>query len=328
MRAPEFWSGRGSGAKILSTLLTPLGCLYAYSVRVKQARAHPHRAKARVVCVGNLTAGGSGKTPVAIALGRSLMARGLKIVFLSRGFGGDFEGPVEVDVSTHTAADVGDEPLLLAATAETVVSRDRAKGAALCDALGADIIVMDDGHQNFQIVKDFSVVVVSGKEGFGNGKVIPAGPLREPVAEGLARADAVIQMGRGNPAIPFNGPVLRARAFPNAPEWLRGEKVFAFAGIADPKRFFDLVRDTGANLVGAQTFSDHHPFTSLEISVLRLASEKLGARLVTTEKDYVRLDPGIRDGIAPIPVSALFDDETQAAALLDSIAGPRNKATA
>ena len=328
MQAPEFWNASGGQARLVSTLLAPLGCLYGYSVRLRQMRAHPFRTKARVLCVGNLTAGGTGKTPVAIAVGRMLMARGARIVFLSRGYGGRLEGPVQVDPMHHTAADVGDEPLLLAATAPTVVARDRGLGGQLCDTLGAEVIVMDDGPQNFQLAKDLSLVVVSGKEGFGNGRIIPAGPLRESVDQGLARADAVIIMGRGNPAVPFNGPILRARAFPTSPEALRGEKVFAFAGIADPKRFFDLVEMTGAKLLGRQVFDDHHAFTKLEISVLRLAAEKLGARLITTEKDYVRLDPGSREGIAPIPVSAAFDDEAKIAPLLDRLYAPRNNACA
>jgi len=324
MRPPEFWNGTGSGARILSTLLTPLGCLYGFSVRARQMRSRPLRAGARVLCVGNLTAGGTGKTPIAIALARILMARGRRIAFLSRGYGGRLAGPVQVDPAHHTAADVGDEPLLLAAAAPTVVARDRKEGAHLCDAMGAEIIVMDDGHQNFQLTKDLSLVVVSGKEGFGNGGIVPAGPLREPVSQGLARADAVIVMGNGDPAMSFGGPVLRARTVPRSPEALRGANVFAFAGIADPERFFDLVAAAGAKLLGRQAFGDHHPFTKREISALKQAAENLGARLVTTEKDYVRLDYASRQGIEHVPVTAEFDDTAKIASLLDRLTAPRN----
>ena len=321
MREPEFWRGKTLMGRLLSALLSPIGALYGRSVRLKKAVTQPYRPEARVVCVGNLTAGGTGKTPVAIAIGRMLMARGKKIAFLSRGYGGNSFGPVEVDPSHHGAEEVGDEPLLLAAVAPTVVARDRAAGAQLCQSLGAEIIVMDDGHQNFQVAKDLSIVVVNAAEGFGNGKLIPAGPLREPIEEGLARADAVVLTGSGNPKLSsFNGPTLRARTMAISSGALIGQPVFAFAGIANPERFFDLVRLTGADLSGKQVFDDHHVFTPVELSDLKTAAEQAGARLVTTEKDYVRLDRSKREGITPVPVCAMFDDEAAIGALLDRIA--------
>jgi tetraacyldisaccharide 4'-kinase len=323
MRTPDFWTNPSFGARALATLLSPLGALYGLSVRVRQAASHPYRSRAKVVCVGNLTAGGTGKTPVALAIGRMLMARGKTIAFLSRGYGGNLDGPVVVDPLHHRAADVGDEPLLLASVATTIVSKDRAAGAKLADSLGVDIIIMDDGFQNFQIAKDLSVVVVNAASGFGNGKLIPAGPLRESVSGGLARADAVVRMGQGDLKLPFAGPVLYAQAMPVSPDALKNRAVFAFAGIGHPERFFDLVKRTGANLAGTQTFADHHVFGDAELSVLRFAAEKLGAQIVTTEKDFVRLSPGQRDGIEPVPVQAVFDDEAALAGLLDRIAPAR-----
>lgn len=324
MRAPEFWTRPNGGA--LSALLSPLGALYGLSVRLRQAKARPYRPKARVICVGNLTAGGSGKTPIAIALARICAGRGLKPVFLSRGYGGHLKGPILVDPLRHAAADVGDEPLLLAATAPTVVARDRAQGARLADSLGADVIVMDDGFQNFQIVKDLSLVVVDAATGFGNGHLIPAGPLREPVVQGLARADAVVLMGDGDPAIVFAGPILRARVGAAAPEALSGRNVFAFAGIGNPARFFALLRREGATLVGAQAFADHHAFSEAELVACRLEAEKRGALLVTTEKDYFRLEPHMREGLVPIPIFATFEDDGASLnALLDRVLRPRNE---
>src|SRR4051812_45303600 len=194
MRTPEFWRRRGLAA----LLLAPLGLLYGASVAWKARHAKPYRARAKVICIGNLTAGGSGKTPVALAVAARLQARHRDIFFLTRGYGGAERGPVRVDPEGD-AARFGDEALLLARTAPTIMAGDRAAGAILAVAEGAGIIVMDDGHQNFSLAKNLSLVVVDGEYGFGNGLMIPAGPLRESVPQGLARADAVIVMGDGSP---------------------------------------------------------------------------------------------------------------------------------
>lgn len=325
MREPQFWRGKAAGAAFLSTLLSPLGHAYGCSVRLREARAKPARPKARVVCIGNLTAGGTGKTPLAIVFAKRLQARGAMIVFLSRGYGGKMKDAVEV-TAAHRAEDVGDEPLLLRAVAPTIVSRNRKSGAAMCDALGADVIVMDDGHQNFQIAKDLSIVVVGGG-GFGNGKLIPAGPLREPVARGLARADAVILSGGGAHALSFPGPVLRSRIVPEDGEALSGARVFAFAGIGEPDRFFDTLKALGANVAGSRDFPDHHLFSTHEIAALREAASEKNARLITTEKDFVRLSEKQREGIAPLRIRAVFDGEDVLEALLDRVYPPRNNKT-
>jgi tetraacyldisaccharide 4'-kinase len=319
MRAPEFWSSKSAGARALGALLSPVGAVYGLSVKLRQARARPYRARARVLCVGNLTAGGSGKTPVAIALGRMLAAREKKVVFLTRGYGGRLKGPVAVDPVHHSAAEVGDEALLLAQAGPTIVARNRAAGARLADEMGADIIIMDDGFQNFQLEKDLSLVVVDAAFDFGNGGLIPAGPLRERPKQGLARADAVMLMGEGSPELPFAGPVLRAELKPLALEGLRGRPVFAFAGIGRPERFFTTLDRVGARVLGNAGFPDHHSFTALEMSLLRTTAEKLGAELVTTEKDYVRFDLHERAGIIPLPVIAVFSDGAALDALLDRL---------
>jgi tetraacyldisaccharide 4'-kinase len=325
MRAPEFWTSESAAAKAMAALLAPLGALYGLSVRARLHRARPFRPKARIVCIGNLTAGGSGKTPIAIAIGRMLAARGMKIIFLSRGYGGRSRGPTCVNPAQHSASDVGDEPLLLAAHGTVIVARNRADGARLADSLGADIIVMDDGFQNFQIVKDLSLIVIDAESGFQNRRLIPAGPLREAVVDGLARADGIVLMGQGTPPLPpFAGPILSARLVPTAPDALRGRNVFAFAGIGRPQKFFQTLRSMGAEIIAAQSFADHHRFSAAELSVLKAAAQRANALLVTTEKDFVRLDPAARDSILAVPVHAVFADPASLAALLDRLVQERD----
>lgn len=319
MRAPEFWNSR-HGA---SALLAPLGALYGASVAWKARYAAPYRAKAQVICVGNLTAGGSGKTPVALAIGARLAAKGRKCFFLTRGYGGSEPGPYQV-APGDGAERVGDEALLLSQAGPAIVARDRAEGAALAVARSADTIVMDDGHQNFALAKDLSFVVVDGEAGFGNGRMIPAGPLRESVRQGLKRADAVIVMGPGNPDLRgYSGPVLRARLEPEG-AFLKGKRVFVFAGIGRPEKFLATVKSAGATVTGMQFFADHRPFRQGEITNLKArAGDSL---LVTTEKDFVRLAQKDRAGVALLKVHALFDDPARLDDLLnrtvDSSGGP------
>jgi tetraacyldisaccharide 4'-kinase len=317
MRAPDFWTQKHWSARAIRTALAPIGTLYGLGVRLKEHTTHPFRPRAKVVCVGNLTAGGTGKTPLAIAIGRILSDHGHRVVFLARGYGGSYAGPVQVDPARHCAADVGDEALLLSAVAPTVVSRDRGKGAALADSLGPDVIVMDDGFQNFSLTKDLSFVVVDGEAGFGNGRLIPAGPLRETVQSGLSRANAVVLMNPGVAELPaFPCTVLRARLEPAGGPSLSGRKVFAFCGIGRPEKFFRTLTEMGARLVGTRTFPDHHRFSDDEICDLKTLADAQGAHLVTTEKDVVRLDPDSREGIVTVPVRAVLDDAVAWSALL------------
>ena len=313
MRAPEFWRERGLAA----LMLAPLGMLYGASVAWKARHARPIRATARVVCIGNLTAGGSGKTPVALAVSERLLARGRKPFFLTRGYGGSERGPLRV-TARHDAKQIGDEALLLARAAPTIVARDRAEGAADAAAQGADVIVMDDGYQNFSLAKDLSIVVVDGESGFGNGLMIPAGPLREGVAQGLARANAVVIMGEGHPDLcGYKGPVLRARLVAQSHEF-QGQAVFAFAGIGRPEKFVASLKAAGANIVGTHFFTDHHPYRESEIAALK--ARAAGARLATTEKDLVRLSEKSRAEITVLAVRTVFDDEAALDRLLDRIA--------
>ena len=311
MRAPDFWQKPGLQAQ----LLAPLGALYGFSVALKARLANPFDPGIPVICVGNLTAGGSGKTPIALAIADMLRAVGHKPYFLTRGYGGSEHGPALASRG-HNADVVGDEALLLARAAPTIVARDRAAGARLAKEKGATVLVMDDGHQNFNLRKNLSLVVVDAQTGFGNGFQIPAGPLREPVAQGLARADAVILVGHGSPNLAgFPGPVLRAHlvvdgsAFADRP-------VFAFAGIGRPEKFIASLETSGAKVIGSCFFADHHPYSEDEI--LELKAIAGDAVLVTTEKDFVRLSIAGREGIKVLKVSARFDDAVVLERLLDS----------
>jgi tetraacyldisaccharide 4'-kinase len=310
MRAPEFWQKRGLAAR----LLAPLGALHGASVALKARIARPFDAGVPVICVGNLTAGGSGKTPIAIAIAELLRAKGRKPFFLTRGYGGSETGPTLAS-RAHSAAAMGDEALLLARHAQTVVARDRAAGAQLAVEKGADVIVMDDGHQNFRIAKTLSLVVVDGETGFGNGFQIPAGPLREPVRQGLNRADAVIVAGDGAPDLQgFAGPVLRAHLQTDGAAFA-GQPVFAFAGIGRPEKFFAALEQAGAHMTGTCAFPDHHPYTEDEI--LQLKAVAGSAQLVTTEKDFVRMTVAEREGIRVLKGAAVFEKPDALAGLLD-----------
>jgi len=313
MRAPDFWQRRTP----LARLLAPLGALYGASVAFKARHARPLDPGIPVVCVGNLTAGGSGKTPVAIAVAALLRAKGHHPYFLTRGYGGSEKGPALAS-RAHSAAVMGDEALLLARTAPTIVAHNRAAGAKLAREKGASIIVMDDGHQNFGLRKNLSLVVVDAETGFGNGYQIPAGPLREPVAQGLARADAVILVGDGEPGLAgFRGPVLRVHLAPEGAAFA-DKSVFAFAGIGRPEKFVASLEASGATVTGSCFFADHHPYGEDEI--LQLKAVAGDAMLVTTEKDFVRLTTSQREGIRVLKLSATFDEPAVITGLLDSIA--------
>jgi tetraacyldisaccharide 4'-kinase len=310
MRAPDFWRSRGWQAR----LLAPLGALYGVSVALK-SRGKRFVPGVPVICVGNLTAGGSGKTPIAIAIAEALRARGRMPFFLTRGYGGSERGPALAS-RAHSAAVMGDEALLLARHAQTVVAKDRAAGARLAVEKGADVIVMDDGHQNFTLRKSLSLVVVDAQTGFGNGLQIPAGPLREPVRQGLSRADAVILVGDGDPDLQgFGGPVLRAHLVADAAAFA-GQPVFAFAGIGRPEKFVASLEAAGAIVTGSCFFDDHHTYGESEIEQLKIIAGE--TPLVTTQKDFVRMTVAQRAGIRVLKVTAAFGDAGALDRLLDT----------
>jgi tetraacyldisaccharide 4'-kinase len=291
MRAPGFW-WRKSGAA--AALLSPLAAIYG-SIAARRLAQSGERVGVPVICIGNPTVGGAGKTPTAIMVARMLAAAGGRPAFLTRGYGGKLSGPVQVEAS-HTAADVGDEPLLLARVASTVVSRDRVAGARLAIAAEASVIVMDDGFQNPALAKDLSILVIDGARGIGNGRVIPAGPLRTPLAPQLARAHAILIVGDG-PMPATNLPTFHGRLVPDRAALARVEnrRVLAFAGIGDPQKFFATLAAAGINAQIQRGFADHHRYRADEAAALIAEAERHDLALVTTEKDLVRLqgDPAL-----------------------------------
>lgn len=293
MNAPGFWWEKSGAA---AALLSPLAALYG-SIAERRLTQSGERVGIPVICIGNPTVGGAGKTPTAIAVARLLIAAGEHPAFLTRGYGGSLAGPVAVETS-HTAAEVGDEPLLLARIAPTIVSRDRVAGARLAKESGANVIVMDDGFQNPSLEKDLSVLVIDGARGIGNGKVIPAGPLRAPLGPQLARAHAILIVGDVTGAMPTtDSPTLHARLEPDsvALASLKGCRVLAFAGIGNPPKFFATLAAAGINVQIQRGFADHHRYRADEAAALIAEAERHDLTLTTTEKDLARLkgDPGL-----------------------------------
>jgi tetraacyldisaccharide 4'-kinase len=308
MKAPRFWIDGGP----LSVLLAPAGLVWAYMAERRQRNAHitPHRAPLPVICVGNAVAGGAGKTPVALSLAGLIEGAN----FLSRGYGGRAEGPLKVDVHHHSYAEVGDEPLLLAEAAPCWVAKDRVAGARAAAQHGARCLIMDDGFQDPSLIKDIALLVVDGHVGFGSGRCIPAGPLREPVDKALARASAVVILGEDRKKVAklVGGrlPVLHAHLQPEPEaQSLRGETVVAFAGIGRPAKFFHTLERLGAKLVEAYAFPDHHPYHPTEIGELLAKAETHAAALVTTTKDLVRIPPHLREQIGVLRIEVDWQDE-------------------
>lgn len=312
MRSPEFWARDGLAAR----LLQPLGAAYSAAGAARFALARPYRASVPVICVGNLVAGGAGKTPIVLDIAERLIAAGCRPHLLSRGYGGRARCPLRVDPERHTADEVGDEPLLLARIAPTWVGRDRAAAARAAIAGGADLLLLDDGFQNPGIEKDLSLVVIDGGYALGNGRVIPAGPLREPAGRGLARADAVVILGEGRVALAAGRPRLHARTIARDAADLAGRKVLAFAGIGRPAKFFATLEEAGAAVVERRSFADHHPYTAPELDELLRTAHALQALPVTTAKDAVRIPPPQRAKIHILEISVAWEDPAAIAGLL------------
>ena len=308
MRAPAFWWK--PSPDVVAHMLSPFGAVYG-AIASQRMNKSGERVGAPVICVGNFVAGGAGKTPTAIAIARELQRAGETPFFLSRGYGAqrDVASPIVVDAASHTAADVGDEPLLLARAAPAIVCADRVAGARMAIAKGANVIVMDDGLQNPSLAKDIRIAVVDGGVGVGNGLCIPAGPLRAPLAAQLLLVDALIIIGEGDAGAMIgamaqsrNLPVIRARLSPDADASarLRGQRVLAFAGIGRPAKFFETLASIGAKIVATRSFPDHHRFTLEELAELRKQADANDAILVTTEKDQARIGPQFAVNTLPV----------------------------
>ncbi|MBV9734671.1 MAG: tetraacyldisaccharide 4'-kinase [Acidisphaera sp.] len=320
MRPPGFWQA-GADDTLLAPLLTPLGAITA-GVTARRVARPGWRAPVPVLCCGNVSLGGAGKTTLALDLARRLVARGVAVHLLSRGYGGRLRGPLCVDPALHDAAAVGDEPLLLASVAPTWIGADRAAAARAAVAAGAAALVLDDGLQNPTLAKDLSLLVIDGDAGFGNGRLLPAGPLREPVAAGATRCAAAVLIGEDRSGalrvLPAALPVLRARLV-QGPEAaaLRGRPVVAFAGIARPQKFFAGLAQAGVDPVARFAFPDHHAYRETELRRVLAEAVRRDAAVVTTPKDAVRLPPNLRDAVRVVGVALRWADAGAVEALLD-----------
>lgn len=314
-------------------MLAPAGWVYGAVARWRMDNARPYEVMAPVLCVGNLTVGGSGKTPAVITLARTLRAAGYVPGFLSRGYGGSHVGPHSVDPDTDTASLVGDEPLLLARVAPTVIARNRAAGAKRLVERGVNFIVMDDGFQSRKVLFDYALIALDSRRGLGNGSVIPAGPLRAPVVDQMRHADGLLRIGEGaggtavvRAAARAGKPVLRASLVPEKPEGLDGQPLLAFSGIGDPDKFFDTLTSAGYNVASRRAFADHHVFTDAEAAELLERARDENLIPITTEKDAVRLSrltgpvAELRAMTRVLPVTLVFENEIALKSLIEDVA--------
>jgi tetraacyldisaccharide 4'-kinase len=328
VRAPRFWWNAADRPGWASRGLLPAAALWRLGAWLRRAGARPAAAGVPVVCVGNLVVGGAGKTPMVAALMARLAGQGVAVHVVSRGYGGATRGPFRVAPERHDFRDVGDEPLMLAALGTVWVSRDRAAGVRAAGAEGAQLVLLDDGFQNPHVAKDRSILMVDAVQGFGNGRLVPAGPLREPVKRGLERADLVVLVGppEARAAAPGRWPALAGARVLGAELRpletglpIRGEAVMAFAGIARPEKFFETLRGMGARLVATRSFPDHHPYRPAMLRRLIAEARRAGAMLLTTEKDAVRLPPEFRSEVMTVQVRLEPEDWAPIDALIREV---------
>lgn len=320
MRAPDFWypeSDKGAG-RFAAFLMTPLGWLYGLAGLWSWGITKPYRPSVPVICLGNLTAGGTGKTPLCQLIAQELTKAGETVAIVSRGYGGRLAGPIKVDTSNHSHLDVGDEPLMLAQQADVFVGKDRVKAVQLAEQSGASAIILDDGFQNPGVKKTLNVLVVDAQRQFGNGKLIPAGPLREFKTRGLARADVMIEMSpeqdktlRSQLPVEKNGlPLFHAYFTPHTKEVEIADRRFvAFAGIGNPERFFDSLSTLHANLVECIPYPDHHSYHRKDFTFLTGLAQERNAKLITTAKDAVRLPHEMLDQVETLGINAKIFEE-------------------
>ena len=328
MKSPAFWYPSDGRISWQARALSPFSVLYAGTTRARLRKSPRFHSPVPIVCVGNINAGGTGKTPTVIALIEELTRLGHRVAVVSRGYGGKVRGPVLVRAGLHSSEDVGDEPLLMSAFTSVWVARDRARGCEEAVRSGADVVVLDDGFQDPSVPKSLALVVVDASVAFGNGRVIPAGPLREPVSAGLDRASALISIGEPEDRKRFSKawagsipvPLLEAELEPlqTGLPW-HGLRVVAFAGIGRPEKFFRTLVSLGADIVRTVPLGDHQPLSPALLNRLALEARARNAQLVTTEKDAVRLPPSFRNKVVTLPVRLRFSEPERLRQMLQEL---------
>lgn len=311
MKAPAFWY---HAPGFLSTLLTPLGWMYDKGGKLLSQFKKPHSFPVPILSIGNIVSGGSGKTPTAIALALLLKTRGYKVHFVTRGYGGKERGPLKVDPLKHLAKNVGDEPLLLAEHAPTWMAKKRPQGVQKAIENGAQVIILDDGHQTTSLHKGVSLVVVDLLQGFGNGHVIPAGPLRENLSQGLERADGLIFVGEGEPLSPsslrgtFNEDHVFHAHLASNPIQIPTKRVVAFCGLGFPEKFYRSLENEGFELIATQSFPDHYQYTEEDFLRLKKLAQHYQCALITTRKDVIKMLPSWQKQLYVLDVTIKFED--------------------
>jgi tetraacyldisaccharide 4'-kinase len=304
VKTPFFWyQSKG----FYSTILSPLSWLYEKGAKIHRTWSKPQKFSVPLLSVGNITSGGAGKTPTAIALGDLLQKKGFKIHFVTRGYGGKIAGPLKVDPSVHQASMVGDEPLLLAQKAPTWVAKDRRQGVQKAIEDGAEVIILDDAHQTHRLFKDVSFVVVDLMQGFGNECVIPAGPLRENLEDGLERADAFIGIGEKVDNKLSGKLVFRAKSI-FQPVSFPSNRIIAFCGLGFPQKFYKSLEKEGLTLLATESFPDHYVYKEKDLIDLQFLAKKHQAILVTTRKDWVKIPPSWHPNIYVLDLEIQFED--------------------
>jgi len=333
LHSPPFWYRQKTTKDIfLKTILTPLSWIYGWLARKRFELYFPVPMEKPIICVGNLVTGGAGKTPAVLALVDLLKDSGFNPHLLTRGYGGLEPGPIQVNPDTDSSHDVGDEAMLLVKKAPTWVSTNRPLGAQAAMDSGANIVVMDDGFQNPVIYKDFSFVIIDGAVGFGNKKLLPAGPLREPIDSGLSRANAVLIVGEDKLRVAdriaamSDIPILFASTSIDKDNIdIKEKKLVAFAGLARPEKFKYTLECGGADIVEWQAFPDHHPYSEADIEDLIKIAEHKEAELITTRKDYVRIPEKFKDKIHQLSITMVWQDKTAIMPLIEEALEKRQK---
>ncbi|MCF6292225.1 MAG: tetraacyldisaccharide 4'-kinase [Robiginitomaculum sp.] len=321
MKAPAFWNEKHghAAAPLTRALLTPVSWIYSTIAKNRYEKIQPTKLSVPVICVGNISLGGSGKTPLAMAIAKALLAQGKNPAFISRGHGGSIKQPTKVDPTIHNYTQVGDEPLLLSEIAPVFIGRDRLQAAQLAIDNGACCLIMDDGFQNPSLHKDLAIITIDTGVGHGNGRVFPAGPLRETVQNAVTRADAIVLIGgEKQPDLGgYNGLVFRSHL--QAPDKAPDGKLIAFAGIGRPEKFFSSLRDAGAGLEQEIAFADHQPYTDKHVADLFAWATSSGAKLITTAKDLMRWPEDLRNELLIWPVELVFDPANDIISLLQKV---------